>query len=79
VRAARAPIRREHEVIDDQLAAALEQLRKCLFSVSAIKDIGLFNFRPRQLAPHPVQLIPLLGELLLFDQQRLACGQPFLW
>src|SRR5438309_4625563 len=70
--------RAEHEVVDDQLAAAIQQLRQRPRAVVGVEPVFLPN-------PHPGQLTPLLGDLvaqpcvlLLARKQLLACGKPLL-
>ena len=51
IRAARAsfgPARSEHEVIDDQLAAAIKRSASFLFAIRPVKHIFLLDFFPRQ-------------------------------
>src|SRR5215467_13883334 len=76
VLASRIPVGGEHEVVDDQLTSALEQVRQRFFAIWAVKDIILVHLYPRQLSPLVTQSIAQFGELLLFRQQRLACRQP---
>src|SRR5215467_4628425 len=76
VLASRIPVGGEHEVVDDQLTSALEQIRQRFFSIWAVKDIILVYLHPRQLPSLVTQSIAQFGELLLFRQQRHACRQP---
>ena len=67
-RAARAPflpVRTEHEVIDDQLAFAGEQLGKGFLAAGRIEDIVLFDFHPGKLAALGSNSVALARELLL--------------
>ena len=48
--AAGFPAGTEHEVIDDQLAAAVEQIGERYLAVGTFEDVGFFNFFPRQFA-----------------------------
>jgi len=48
--AAGFPARTEHEVIDDQLALAAEQIAERLFAVRGAEHIIFFDFLPRQFA-----------------------------
>jgi hypothetical protein len=72
------PVRAEHEVVDDELAAAGEQVRQRLLAVRAIKYIGLLDLDPGQLAALSGELIAQPSEFLLFGQEALAGGEPFL-
>src|SRR5262249_59322333 len=62
--AARLPIRREHEVIDDELGLAGEEVRQALPARGPLEVIGLLHALPGQLAPRPAQLVPDPAELL---------------
>ena len=46
-RAALLPARTEHEVIDDQLAAAVEQVGQRLLATGSVEHIGLVDLDPR--------------------------------
>src|SRR5262249_30083525 len=72
------PIRAEHEVVDDQLALAPEEVRKRLFAVRPIEGVGPFDLDPGQRAALPAQLVTKPGQLLLLLQELLACRDPFL-
>ena len=49
-RAALVPARVEHEVVDDELAAALEQVEQARLAVRALEDVVLVDLDHRQLA-----------------------------
>src|SRR5436190_5672981 len=51
------PARPEHEVIDEELALAAEQVAECHFAVRPGEKVFLFDFDPGQLATLKVQLI----------------------
>src|SRR5215831_18980137 len=72
VLAAFVPVRPVHEVIDQQLAAALEQLRKGLAAVRPIEDVLFLHLHPRQCAALLAQSVALPGKLLLFGQKPRA-------
>src|SRR4026208_1677598 len=55
----------EHGVIDDQLAASLEDLAECLPPVLAFEGVWLLDELPGQIAALSVQLGAQPGELLL--------------
>src|SRR5205823_4167816 len=76
VRAARLPLRQEHEVIDDELTAAVEEIGQRLLSVRAVEKVVLLHTLPRQLAAAAAQLIALPREFLFLRQQLLARGDP---
>src|SRR5713226_209747 len=67
---------REHEVIDDELAASVEKLRESLAAVRSVEGVLLVNLHPRHRAALGVQLIELMGEFLFFRQEFLARCDP---
>src|SRR5438094_871656 len=77
-RAAGVPARAEHEVIDDELAAPVEQLGERLPAVAPFELIGLFHRLPRQRAPRCRELVAAARERLFLRQQLPARGEPFL-
>src|SRR6266849_3211635 len=66
----------EHRVIDDQLAASLEEVAECLRPVLALEGVWLFDELPGQIAPLPAQLIAQPGELLFLRQMIFPCLEP---
>src|SRR5438093_3930496 len=74
--AALFPARTEHEMINNQLAAALEQIGQSLFSLWAIKDILLLDLGHREFAPCRTKRVALARELLFPRQQILPSDQP---
>src|SRR2546429_10028228 len=66
----------EHRVIDNQLAASLEELAECLRPTLALEGVLLFDELPRQIAPLPAQLVTHPGELLLLRQVPLPRPEP---
>src|SRR5437899_7943308 len=68
----------EHGVIDDQLAASLEDVAERLRSVLALEGVLLFDELPGQIAPLAAQLVAHPGELLLLRQVPLPCPDPHL-
>src|SRR6266478_8991055 len=64
-RAAFLPIRTEHEVVDDQLASAAEEIGKRLLAFWSIEDVGLLDLFPREFTALPAQLIAQPRKLLL--------------
>src|SRR5437870_9401096 len=80
-RAARAllvPLRTEHEVIDDQMAAPVEEVGERLLAVRPRQHVGLFDLDPGQLAALSAQFIAQPGEFLLLDQVLLSRSEPLL-
>src|SRR5918992_629361 len=70
--------RAEHEVVDEQLGAAVEQLVQRLLPLVGVEAVLLLHLHPRQLAPHARQLVAATGVLLLELQQLLARRLPLL-
>src|SRR5580658_9247248 len=70
--AALDPSRPHHEVIDDKLAAPVEEIGESLFAARPLEDILLLHALPRQLAPLAAQLIAQPRELLFFGKKLLA-------
>jgi hypothetical protein len=67
----------EHEVINNQLAAALKEVGKRFFAVPSLEGILLLNLFPRQVAALPAQLITQMGKFLFLAEKFLSCGCPF--
>src|SRR6266536_4973070 len=79
-RAARAtllPFWTKHEMIDDQLAPAIEQVSERFLAGRSFKDVRLLHLDPGQFAPLPAQLIAFTSEPLLFGKQLFASRNPF--
>src|SRR5258708_830126 len=76
-RASFLPVRAEHEVVDDKLALAGEEVGERLLPVRAVEDVVLLDLLPRQLLAFGRERVALLGEGLLAGEQALACLQPF--
>src|SRR6516164_269536 len=75
--AAFAPIRPKHEVVDDQLASASEQVAEGRFAFGSIEHVVLLDLDPGEGPPLRTQLIASPGERLLFGKMRLPCRDPF--
>lgn len=65
------PCRTEHEVIDDQLAAAGEKVGEGLLAGGAVEYILFFDFFPGQLAALLAQFIAQPGEFFFFAEEPL--------
>src|SRR5262249_20907315 len=74
--AARLPIRIEHEMVDDELTAAGEELGQVLPAVRSLEDISLVHALPRQIAPFLAERVAQPRELLLPGKQLLARCDP---
>src|SRR5882762_7030089 len=66
----------EHGVVDDQLAASLEDVAERLRPALALEGVLLFDELPGQIASLPAQLVTHPGELLLLRQVPLPCPEP---
>src|SRR5712675_695180 len=76
-RAALLPVGAEHEVVDDELALAREEIGERLLSLRAIEDVLLLDFFPRKLATLAAQRITLAREGLLQHEKFPARFHPF--
>src|SRR5205823_11306970 len=68
--------RAEHEMINNQLAASLEQIGQRLFSVWSVEEILFLDLDHRQFAPRRIKGVALATELLFSRQQILPRDQP---
>jgi hypothetical protein len=66
----------EHEVPDDQLAAAFEQVEQRRVAIGPLEHVLLLDRDHRQHAALGVQRVAAAGQLLLLGQQLHAGGQP---
>jgi hypothetical protein len=66
------------EAVDDQLAAAVEQVEQAGLAVGAFEPVLLFDRHPRHPAALGGQRISRARELLLLGQQLLVSGLPVL-
>src|SRR5207245_4146423 len=70
------PARTEHEVLDDQLAASVEQIRERLLAVRSVEHVLLLDLDPREIATLAAQSVAKSSEFLFLGQQFLASGKP---
>jgi hypothetical protein len=75
-RAARLPARREHEVLHQELAAALEQLGQRAPALGPVEGVALLDAHPRQRAALAGDPVAQVRQLLLVREQRLALSDP---
>jgi hypothetical protein len=68
----------EHEVVDQQLGAAVEELGQGPGSILGVEAVLLVDPDPGQLAALTGQLVTYPGVCLLAHQQRLAGSLPLL-
>ena len=74
-RAAGRVVRAEHEVVDEQLRATVEQLRERLGPVGGLEAVVLLDRHPGKLPALPRQLLVAAGELFssASSSSRAAC------
>jgi hypothetical protein len=75
--AGRVPLRRVHEVVDDELAGAIEKLGEAAGAPRGVEAIILLDLHPRQRATVGRHRVPLAHVCFLLGQQRAAGGDPF--
>ncbi|MCY1409798.1 hypothetical protein D9M71_251550 [compost metagenome] len=75
--AALVPALGEHEVVDNQLTAAAEQVRQFQFAIGPLEMVVLVDFHPGQGAAFGAEFVPFPGEGFLVDQVLFAGGEPF--
>jgi len=78
-RAARTPlgpIRAEHEVVNEQLAARAEKIGERDLSPRRVEDIIRLDFDPRQLTPLSRQLVALAGVLYSLSPEAPCALRP---
>ena len=68
----------EEGAVDDQLAAALEQVEQARFALRPVERIGLLHRHPRHPPSLGGQRVTGAGQGLLLHEQLLARGLPFL-
>src|SRR3954465_1163474 len=78
-RAADVLVVEPHEVVDDELAPALEQVGEAeLRAARAVEHVVLVDLDHRQPPPVGVERVALAREALLLLEQLLAGGEPLL-
>src|ERR1051325_10918160 len=77
MRATFLPARSEHEVVNNELALAAEQIGERHLARRPVENVFLFDFEPRQLATLEIQGVALFGELLFFHEKLFAGSEPF--
>src|SRR5438094_151255 len=76
--AARLVCRAEHEVVDEQLRASVEELGERLRPRLGPEAVLLLDGHPGELPSLLRELVAAPGELLLLREQLVARGLPFL-
>src|SRR5207244_939449 len=77
-RAAGRVVRAEHEVVDEQLRASVEELRQPLWTVLGLEGVLLLHPHPGQLAALAGEVVAAPRQLFLSLEQCVACSEPFL-
>src|SRR5271169_1305586 len=75
-RAALCPVGAEHEVVDDQLAFAAEQVGQGPLAVGTVEHIIFLDLLPRKFAAFAAQGVTGAGELFFVRKMRLARREP---
>jgi len=70
------PVRAKHEMVDDELASAVEKGRESFLSARGIEDVVLLDFDPGQLAALGAERVAQMGEFFLLRQEFLASRKP---
>ena len=76
-RTGRLPLRREHEMMDDELRATVEQLGQRLSPMLGVEGIRLFYLHPGKGAPLRGERVARTHMRLFLDEKRSARGDPF--
>ncbi len=74
--AALLPVRREHEVLHDELAAPVEEIRKRAFSRRRVENVFLLDLHPWQLTAFGHDLVAQFGQFLFAREMPFAGGNP---
>src|SRR5690606_13837969 len=75
-RAALIPVRSEHEMVDQQLAAPIEQIGKAFPPRRRIEHVILVDLHPRQGLPLSINLVAQMRGFFLACQKRAPRVQP---
>ena len=68
----------EHQVINDELAFAVEEVGQRFLAAGGVENVVLFDFDPRQPAPLRRDSIALASELFFAGHEFLSGYEPFL-
>src|SRR4029077_13124867 len=66
----------EHEMIDNQLAATVEEIGQRFFAIRSVENIRLADVSPWQFASMPAHFVAQPSQFLLASEQILARDQP---
>ena len=67
----------EHEVIDDQLPAAVEEVFETQLAVRAVEAIVLFDLHHGEPASLGIHGVVMPGQFLLVSEELPALAEPF--
>src|SRR5205807_335056 len=70
------PIRAEHKVVNDELAAAAEKIGQRLFASRGVEDVLFVDLYHRQLTPRGAERVSLTCEFFFSRQQIFSGDQP---
>src|SRR5262249_8227842 len=70
------PIGRKHEMIDDQLAAALEKIGQGFLAFRSIEDVILLYLDPGKFAALRAHRVSLVRQFLFLNQELLTGLKP---
>src|ERR1700730_10412561 len=70
------PLRVEHEVVDDELTATVEEGVEGSFPVRSVEGIGFLDLHHRKPASLGVYAVELFGEFLFMCQKFLSFDAP---
>ena len=77
--AARILVRPEHEVVEEQLRATLEEVEQAGLAVGSLERVVLVDQHPWQAATLGGECVSRPGCFLFLGKERLACCLPFCW
>src|SRR5262249_13347303 len=69
-------VRAEHEMINHELRAALEEILEGLLAARAVEDVALVHALPGERAARFGERFTRLREFLFLCEERLACNSP---
>src|SRR4029450_6875593 len=66
-----------HEMLDEELAASVEQIGQCHLALRRVEDVLLLDLHPGQRTALGGQSVARPRQLLLLRHERLASSEPF--
>ena len=76
-RATRIPARPEHEMIDDELTASVEEVGQRLATARRFECVRLFDLNPGQRQPSGIDAVAQASGFLLPREKHFSRPQPF--